>query len=104
MYIVLYSFSVKPNHEDSFIEGWKGLTNMIYQYEGSLGSRLHKKDEQEYVAYAQWPSKEKFESSGSNLPEEANRFRSLMKTSCEAIKIADKFEVIEDLLSTKLHD
>ncbi|MBC3758451.1 antibiotic biosynthesis monooxygenase [Hyunsoonleella sp. SJ7] len=104
MYIVLYSFKVKPGQEHVFIEGWKGLTQLIYQYEGSLGSRLHKKADEEYVAYAQWPSKEKFESSGSNLPEEANRFRSLMKTSCEAIKIADKFEVIEDLLSTKPYD
>lgn len=43
MYIVLYTIIIKPNQEEKFIEAWKGLTSLIYKYEGSLGSRLHKK-------------------------------------------------------------
>ena len=98
MYVVLYSFKVKPKQVDAFIEGWKGLTNLIYQYEGSLGSRLHKKEPLEYIAYAQWPSKDIFENSGGSLPKEANSFRDLMRASCEAIEVIDKLEVVEDLL------
>jgi len=98
MYVVLYSFKVKPKQIENFIEGWQGLTNLIYQYEGSLGSRLHKKEPLEYIAYAQWPSKNKFENSGKNLPEEANYYRNLMRESCETIEVLQKLEVVEDLL------
>ena len=104
MYIVLYSFKVKTNQEDNFIRGWKGLTNLIYKFEGSLGSRLHKKEPLEYMAYAQWPSKNKFERSGGNLPEKANEYRDLMRSSCSKIEIISKAEVIEDLLTDTLYD
>lgn len=98
MYVVLYSFKVKPKQVDAFIEGWNGLTNLIYQYEGSLGSRLHKKDRLNFIAYAQWPSKDKFENSGGNLPEEADDFRDLMRASCDTIEVLHELEVVEDLL------
>ena len=104
MYVVLYSFDVKPEQIENFIAGWKGFTELIYQYEGSLGSRLHKKEPLVYMAYAQWPSKEKFESSGGNLPEKANGFRDLMRSSCSKIEIISKAEVVQDLLADKLYD
>ncbi len=98
MYIVLYAVIIKPNQEDNFIEAWKGLTSLIYKYEGSLGSRLHKKDGLNYLAYAQWPDKNTFDTAGGNLPEEANDFREIMKASCEKFEVLEKFEMIEDLL------
>ena len=98
MYIVMYSFEVKPNKQDDFLKGWKGLTKLIHKHEGSLGSRLHIKAPLAYIAYAQWPSKIQFQNSGDNLPEEANTYRNLMRTSCKNIKVIDKFEVVEDLL------
>ena len=104
MYVVLYSFKVKPKQVENFIEGWQGLTNLIYQFEGSLGSRLHKKETLEYIAYAQWPNKNKFESSGGNLPEKANEFRDLMRSSCSKIEVISKVEVVKDLLADKLYD
>lgn len=104
MYVVLYSFKLNPNQEENFINGWKGLTALIYQYEGSLGSRLHKKEPLEYMAYAQWPSKDKFENSGGNLPEKANEYRDLMRSSCSKIEIINKAKVIEDLLANTLYD
>lgn len=103
MFIVLYSFEPKPEKEITFLNAWGALTNLIYEYEGSLGSRLHKKESGKYIAYAQWPSKEQFEQSGSNLPEEANLQRDLMRDSCEKIEVLDKFEVVEDLLKHKPH-
>jgi heme-degrading monooxygenase HmoA len=104
MYIVLYSFKVKPKEEENFIKGWKGLTALIYKHEGSLGSRLHKTDTINYIAYAQWPSKDKFENSGGNLPELANEFRDLMRSSCSKVEVISKAEVVEDLLADKLYD
>lgn len=98
MYIVLYQIIIKPNQEENFIEAWKGLTKLIYKHEGSLGSRLHKKDALNFFAYAQWPDKNTFENASGNLPEEANHFRDRMKASYESFEILEKFEMIEDLL------
>ena len=39
---VLYFFDVKEDQEQVFIENWTNLTALIYEYQGSLGSRLHK--------------------------------------------------------------
>ncbi len=104
MYAVFYLFKVKPKQVKNFIKGRQGLTDLIYQYEGSLGSRLHKKGPFEYMPYAQWPSKNKFESSGENLPEKANEYRDLMRVSCEEIEVISKAEVVKDLLADKLYD
>ncbi|MBU2926819.1 antibiotic biosynthesis monooxygenase family protein [Winogradskyella psychrotolerans] len=98
MYVVLYSIVIKPEQEDQFIGAWKGLTTLIYKYEGSLGSRLHKKDTLNFFAYAQWPDKNTFDNAGGNLPEEANELRDIMKASCEKFEVLEKFEMIEDLL------
>tara|TARA_R110002049_G_scaffold159908_3_gene324948 strand:- start:671 stop:988 length:318 start_codon:yes stop_codon:yes gene_type:complete len=101
MYIVLYAFKVKPNQEENFIDSWKGLTSLIYKHEGSLGSRLHKKDVLNYIAYAQWPDKKTFDKSGKNLPEEANVYRNKMRSSCEKVEVLEKLEVVEDLTKNK---
>ncbi|WP_299098097.1 antibiotic biosynthesis monooxygenase [uncultured Winogradskyella sp.] len=98
MYIVLYTIRIKPNQEEKFIEAWTGLTKLIYKHEGSLGSRLHKKDNLNFFAYAQWPNKSTFDNAGGNLPEEANHFRKKMKASCETFEVLEKFEMVEDLL------
>ncbi len=104
MYIVLYAFDVRSNKEEDFIKGWKGLTELIYKYEGSLGSRLHKSDLGRYIAYAQWPNKMTFEESGKKLPEEANTYRELMRASCEKIEILHKLDALEDLLREKQNE
>ncbi|WP_179009515.1 antibiotic biosynthesis monooxygenase family protein [Winogradskyella forsetii] len=98
MYIVLYGIKIKPNQEENFIEAWKALTSLIYKYEGSLGSRLHKKDALNFFAYAQWPDKTTFDNAGGNLPEEADHFRNRMKATYKKFEVLEKFEVIEDLL------
>ena len=85
MFIAIYSFQVKPEKESEFIETWEKLTELIYKHEGSLGSRLHKASETEYIAYAQWPSNELWENAGSKLPENANSIRETMKSCCEKI-------------------
>jgi len=67
---VLYFFDVKEDKEDQekvFIENWTKLTALIYEYQGSLGSRLHKTEDGRYYGYAMWPNKELWEHSGSSV-------------------------------------
>jgi quinol monooxygenase YgiN len=63
MFVVLYRWKVKPEHEAEFIEAWSHLTAEILSRQGSLGSRLHRSDDGLFVAYAQWPSREVWERS-----------------------------------------
>jgi len=46
---VLYFFDVKKDQEQVFIENWTQLTALIYEYQGSLGSRLHKTEDGRYI-------------------------------------------------------
>ncbi|MFT4752613.1 MAG: heme-degrading monooxygenase HmoA [Salibacteraceae bacterium] len=101
MFTVIYKMKVKQGCDKDFIRGWKSLTKFIYEYEGSLGSRLHKLEEGHYLAYAQWPSKEVFSNAGDNLPEIAHESRKLMKDSCEKITTGYEMQVVTDLFEKK---
>lgn len=98
MFAVIYKFEIIPSKEDSFIDAWKALTELIYKHEGSLGSRLHKSDNNIYLAYAQWPSKILWENSGNKMPAEADEVRRQMKESCVKIETVHTMEMVEDLL------
>lgn len=101
MFVAIYSFKVKENCEEAFIQSWEDLTKLIYQFENSLGSRIHRKSKNEFIAYAQWPDKETWENSGSNMPEKANSIRKIMKDSCEEISTIHELEMVSDLLKSK---
>ena len=98
MYIVLYSFVIKPKKEENFLIAWKALTALIIKHEGGLGSRLHLEKPLNYIAYAQWPDKETFTNAGHKLPKAANKWRNIMRECCETVKTLNKLEVVEDLL------
>ena len=97
MYCVIYKFIVHSSKAEDFIAGWKGLTQETYKNERSLGSRLHKVSEMEYLAYAQWPSKEVYENA-NNMSEAAHRYRNQMRESCVSIEVLNEMQVVEDLL------
>lgn len=101
MFVVIYQFKVKKGLRSEFVEGWNGLTKLIYQFEGSLGSRLHQEDEDMYIAYAQWSNKRAWESSGNNLPPESEKFRTLMRNSCHEITTIHKLNMVSDLLANQ---
>ena len=102
MHCVLYKFIVKEGQTENLFESWLDLTKLIYNYEGSLGSRLHKVSELEYIAYAQWPNKDFFDNAGDNIPDtEADPIRQRMKASCKIIETLYEMEMIEDYLQTK---
>jgi len=102
-FAVIYSFKVKPGREKDFLNGWKGLTDLIYANEGSFGSRLHLNEDGDYIAYALWPDKETWDNSGDKLPEEADVFSKLMKESCSEISTVYKMEIVADWLSVNRH-
>lgn len=101
---IIYSFKIFDGKEGEFIQCWKELTQLIYEFEGSYGSRLHKVNDNLFIAYAQWPDKEIFELSGFRMPEIAQKFRQAMRECCEEIK--SEFElnsIVMDLLQEEQH-
>lgn len=54
-FVVLYRWRLHPASENTFIEGWSRLTELLRQ-RGSLGSRLHRGSDGVWYSYAQWPS------------------------------------------------
>ncbi|MCC6701458.1 MAG: antibiotic biosynthesis monooxygenase [Fluviicola sp.] len=104
-FTVVYSFELKENTTEQFIEAWKSLTELIYEFEGSYGSRLHKVNDCHFVGYAQWPSRMVFEQSGNNLPEAATIYRDQMRGCCIKIeKLLELESVAKDLIQNKQHD
>ena len=101
MFIAIYQFDIKPEKRDQFVQSWKELTQLIYEFEGSLGSRLHRESEIRYIAYAQWPNRDRWKHSGDQLPEEANTWRAQMKEACTEIKTLHALEMDEDLLKNE---
>lgn len=98
MFVVIYKFTIHPENETVFIKAWHDLTNLIYEFEGSLGSRLHKETENSFIAYAQWPNETKFNNSGNNLPHFADDIRKIMRESCEKVEVLHKMKIVNDLL------
>ena len=101
MFCVVYQIRIKKSHLtqiDDFIQAWVDMTNFIKQYEGGLGSRLHQVSQTEYLAYAQWPSRETWEKSGNNLPKEARIARETMRSCYESFEAIHTMDMVEDLL------
>ncbi|MBE9547956.1 MAG: antibiotic biosynthesis monooxygenase [Proteobacteria bacterium] len=99
MFIAIYEFQVKSGSEDSFRESWSKLTHCIFQQNGSLGSRLHKQDEDRFVAYAQWPDRQSWESSREKgLNEEGEIARRQMWETLEAASTVYELDLVDDYL------
>lgn len=98
MFAVIYQFEVKENRKTQFIEAWEELTQLIYKYEGSLGSRLHAEKDYLFIAYAQWPDRETWKNSGDKLPDHADEVRAQMKEACVKIVTLHELDCINDLL------
>ncbi len=98
MFSVIYKFQLKPDKIQQFEENWTELTKLIYEHQGSWGSRLHKSDETNYIAYAQWPDKETWESEWKNMPEQAKEISRKMKEACETNETIFELDVVVDLL------
>ena len=102
MFIAIYYFKVKEGRDEDLIKSWAELTKLIYQYCGSLGSRLHSKGENEYIAYAQWPDRETWNPATPVDIPGGDEWRTMMRDSCEEIKTLHELEVEVDLLKDEV--
>ncbi len=99
MFVAIYEFQLKSGSEVSFRESWLKLTQCIFQQNGSLGSRLHKLDEDRFVAYAQWPDRQSWESSREKgLNEEGEISRRQMWETLEAASTVYELDLVNDYL------
>jgi hypothetical protein len=99
-FAVIYSFKISKEKEIEFIRIRSELTKLIYEFEGSYGSRLHKVDDHLFIAYAQWPDRETWKGSGSKLPEIAAKYNAQLRECCSEIKAEYELKIIEDLLQS----
>ena len=99
MFIALYKMTAKPGQEKEFENAWAEVTEAIFARRGSLGSRLHvTEQERVYVAYAQWPSRERYFAKEVEIPEPERAARSRMKDAMESVEILHTMTVTDDRL------
>lgn len=67
MFVVVYQFAVKPEHESQFVKAWLNTTKGIVLHKGGLGSRLHRDKAGSFIAYAQWPDEYTFQAAKKSL-------------------------------------
>lgn len=109
MFAVVYSFKVKPGMETQFVESWSRVTRDLYEHANSLGSRLHRVQATdagtrtdagavEFIAYAQWPTRELWETTNVSADPEVQQARARMREACTGIETLYELEVAADLL------
>lgn len=100
MYCIIYRFIVKDGCEQRFQKAWAEVTRAYIEFANGMGSRLHKSNGNEYIAYARWPSKEIREK--AELPNKIKNGPSKeMLDCCETIETLYRLEEIKDLLITE---
>jgi spore coat protein CotH len=72
MFAVIYQFKLKPKQETEYVECWNKVATYFMNKRGAIGSCLHKSDDNLWVAYSRWPSKEARDASwpGNEAPNE----------------------------------
>ena len=100
MFIVVYEAKVIDRNFSRFEEAWGIVTDAIREHCNSLGSRLHRTDDESvYIAYAQWPDKSTFENAQKDsFSETQKQAGSVMRGSVEYFKIVYTAEVCDDRL------
>ena len=98
MFCVIYRFTVKPDHEAQFRQHWLAVTEWFQHNAGGLGSRLHRANTDEYIAYAQWPDRQMWEQQRGRSDAELQAHRQAMRACCESIEVVYELEMTDDLL------
>ncbi len=57
-FCAIYRWRLHPGSEDSFVQAWSRVTQLLRAERGSLGSRLHRGPDNIWYSYTQWPSAE----------------------------------------------
>ncbi len=62
-FAVIYQWRLHKGLEEQFQNAWATTTELFMAERGALGSRLHHAGDGTWVAYAQWPSRQAWETS-----------------------------------------
>ncbi len=96
MFVVLYRWRIYANLERQFVENWSARTAYLQEKYGSLGSRLHRGNDEIWYSYAQWKTAEQrekaFDSESNNVSESVEKMREAIKESFPEIEL----EVVSD--------
>lgn len=61
MFVAAYWWTVHPGKEEQFRQAWRRGTELIRETYGSLGSRLHREEQEDgivrWIGVAEWPDK-----------------------------------------------
>ena len=99
MFVVQYRWRLLPGTEDTFRTAWRTMTVAIRARHGTSGSRLHRTDDGELVAYAVWPSRQAWEAAqaqASSHPEAGAAMRACIAHSYGPMPL----EILDDLLAS----
>lgn len=105
MFIVMFEFVVREGLEDQFLASWPSVTQGIYLFKGSLGSRLHRNSDGRLIAYAQWPDRQTWEAASAiEMSPEHERQLQRMQASLEpdSPRILYEMEVEVDYLQRRV--
>lgn len=98
MFYVIYKFEVNPGLEMDFEQDWAALTHAFITHSNGMGSRLHKTPDGTYIAYAEWPNKETWETAGDHLPANAKKLSERMRSTLTGFEILHTLDAVKDLL------
>jgi heme-degrading monooxygenase HmoA len=56
VFCAIYRWRLHPGAEQSFMQAWSRITELLVTERGSLGSRLHRGPDAIWYSYTQWPS------------------------------------------------
>lgn len=97
MFAVMYRWRLEPGTEQKFREAWAEMTDAIATRSGTGGSRLHRTDDGEWLAYAVWPSRQHWEDAGK-LPSANPDAGARMRACIEQAISTTPLEIVDDLL------
>jgi len=101
MYCVIYEFIIKPENSEAFRAAWSDLTHCIKLECSSLGSRLHRTDDEaRYIAYAQWQSKDQFLAAQASSSKNRQTLSNTMQQTLLSSRIVEQLEVCDSLLES----
>ena len=100
MFCVVYRFAVLPGKKSDFERAWAELTDAFYRHCGSLGSSLHRSEDNRYMAMAQWPSRSAWEESNAKLPGWADAIKNRMQSCCQSIETVFAGDRVSDLFKS----
>jgi hypothetical protein len=94
---LVYEFNVKPGREEQFRLGWRMLSQLLIDRNGSLGARLHRSTSGTWISYAQWSDRESWQQ-GDLMVEDFLRDNSWTECLQGQVKLLFEMTETDDLL------